>query len=387
MTNDNLEEDKTINYTEDPLYKISLENSKLEEEVKNLKRTVEFYQNELEKFRKPPFLISEVVNKLDNDKYIVKLPNQSNFLVQKSSQLDLDIKIGDYVVNEQRSLVIIDKVDIGKDYSVENYVLIEKPKISWKDIGGLDKEIEMIKEVLEMPLKKPKLFKEVGIEPPKGILLHGPPGTGKTMLAKALAKETNSTFIEIVGGELVQKYIGEGAKLVKNLFELAREKAPSIIFIDEIDAIASRRIENGTSGEREVQRTFMQLLAEMDGFKPLDNVKIIAATNRIDVLDEAIIRPGRLERIIEIKEPNRKGREEILKIHTKNMKLKNVSLKEIAKLTENFTGAELKALVTEAGYNAIRKDRKYVILEDFIKGKERIKKEEENIEKLSIMFN
>ncbi|HIP34711.1 MAG TPA: AAA family ATPase, partial [Methanothermococcus okinawensis] len=219
------------------------------------------------------------------------------------------------------------------------------------------------------------LFEKVGIEPPKGVLLYGPPGTGKTLLAKAVAHETNATFIKIVGSELVKKFIGEGAKLVKDVFKLAREKAPSIIFIDEIDAIASRRTEALTGGDREVQRTLMQLLAEMDGFDSRGDVKIIAATNRLDILDPAILRPGRFDRIIEIPAPGEEGRLDILKIHTRKMNLsKDVDLTKIAKMTEGFVGADLKAVCTEAGMFAIRNKRDHVTMEDFINAVEKIKK-------------
>ncbi len=372
---------------EDPLYSISFENARLEEENKNLKRTVQFYQAELEKFRTPPFIVSEVISKIDN-KAIVKLPNQSNFLVEISENFNKAINVGDMVLNEQKSLVIVDKVDMNKNFPVENYLIVNKKiDVSWDMIGGLSKEVEKVKEVLEMPLLNPKIFKEMGITPPKGILLHGPPGTGKTIIAKALAKETKATFIELVGSELVQKFIGEGAKLVKDLFELARKRAPTIIFIDEIDAIASRRIETGTSGEREVQRTFMQLLGEIDGFDPLSDVKIIAATNRIDILDEAILRPGRLERHIEIGIPEENGREEILKIHTKNMKLdKDVDFNEIAKKTNGFSGAELRALVTEAGYLAIKAGNKFVSQKELMEAVKIVKEKEEEYSILSGSF-
>ena len=381
---------KNSSLGDDPLYSISYENAKLEEENKNLKRTVQFYQAELEKFRTPPFIVSEVISVLDEKKAIVRLPNQSNFLVEISEQgFQKEIRSGDMVLNEQKSLVIVDKVDMTKNFSVENYIILNNNiDVTWKDIGGLSDEVEKVKEVLELPLLKPQLFKEMGIVPPKGVLLHGPPGTGKTMIAKALANETHATFIELVGSELVQKFIGEGAKLVKDLFELARKKAPTIIFIDEIDAIGARRIETGTSGEREVQRTFMQLLGEIDGFDPLSDVKIIAATNRIDILDEAITRPGRLERHIEIGKPNEDGRLDILKIHTSKMKLdKDVDLNLIAKKTENFSGADLKALATEAGYGAIRAEKRIISNEDFILGIEKIKEKEKNYESLSHAFS
>lgn len=219
------------------------------------------------------------------------------------------------------------------------------------------------------------LFKELGIEPPKGVLLYGPPGCGKTLLAKALAGETNATFIHVVGSELVHKFIGEGARIVREVFQLARRKAPAIIFIDEIDAIAAKRVDIGTSGEREVQRTLMQLLAEMDGFDPLDDVKVIAATNRIDILDPAILRPGRFDRLIYIPPPDEEGRYEILKIHTRRARLApDVDLRYIAKITEGATGADIKAIVTEAGYFALRAGRREITMEDFLKAVEKVLK-------------
>jgi proteasome regulatory subunit len=206
----------------------------------------------------------------------------------------------------------------------------------------------------------------VGIEPPKGVLLHGPPGTGKTILAKAVANSTEATFLRVVGSEFVQKYIGEGARLVRELFEMAKMESPTIIFIDELDAIGARRLDGATSGDREVQRTLMQLLAEMDGFDPRGEVKLIAATNRLDMLDPALLRPGRFDRVIEIPMPTREARESILKIHTSGMNLdQSVDLKVIANLTEGSSGADLKALATEAGMFAIREERTTVYQSDF----------------------
>ncbi|MBU90120.1 proteasome-activating nucleotidase [Candidatus Woesearchaeota archaeon] len=267
---------------------------------------------------------------------------------------------------------------ITKKFDIESFVIVEKPTVSWKDIGGLDAQAREIKEVVELPLKKPELFKKVGITPPKGILLYGDPGTGKTLLAKAVASSTNSTFIEVVGSELVQKFIGEGAKMVGEIFELARKKAPSIVFIDELDALAAKRIEVGTSGEREVNRTFMQLLAEIDGFNSLDNVKIIGATNRKDILDPAVVRPGRLDRLIHIPLPKNDGRLDILKIHSKNMTLgKDIDLNNISAIMEDLCGAEIKAVCTEAGYFAIRENRTSITRKDFLKAIDKVKLAEE----------
>ena len=257
-------------------------------------------------------------------------------------------------------------------------MIIEKPKTTWNEVGGLNEQIEEIKEVVELPLKKPELFKRLGISPPKGILLYGPPGTGKTLLAKAVANSTDTTFIEIVGSEIVQKFIGDGAKLIKEIFQLAKAKAPAIVFIDELDALCAKRIDLGTSGEREVQRTFMQLLAELDGFKSLDNVKIIGCTNRKDILDPAILRPGRLDRMIEVPNPDKEGIKQIYKIHMKSMPMeKKVNMEKIYDLSQELSGAEIRAVATEAGYFAIRENREVVSEDDFLKAIIKIRKEED----------
>jgi proteasome regulatory subunit len=348
----------------------------LERENHFLRETVSQLKVELDKYRMPALLVAEVIEITNDATAIIAMPNGNKFLVNRAESVP-GLKPGDSVLVEQKNLTIIDKISSNRKFNVEQFVIIEKPTTSWKDIGGLNAEIELMKEVVELPLQKPELFKKVGIEPPKGILLHGPPGTGKTLLAKAVAKSTNSTFIQVVGSELVQKFIGEGAKLVKDIFDLAREKAPSIIFIDELDSLASKRIEIGTSGEREVQRTFMQLLSEIDGFKPLANVKIIGCTNRKDILDPAILRPGRLDRHIEVGAPTEEGVEQILKIHTKKMTLaKNIKLKTLAKKFLGMAGAELKAVCTEAGYAAIRANRTEIKLDDFLTAYERVLREE-----------
>ncbi len=355
---------------------------KLEEEASLLRALFNKTHNELETLRKPALLVADVVA-LHEKRAIVKLPNGNKFYSHISGSIS-NLQAGDVVLVEQKSLNILDIIDLSAGVDVEKYVLLESPQENWKQIGGLDKEVQEIKEVIELPLTKPELFKKMGITPPKGVLLHGPPGTGKTLLAKAVAHSTNATFIEVVGSELVQKFIGEGSKLVKEIFALARRKAPTILFIDEIDALASSRMPMGTSGEREVNRTFMQLLAELDGFRGLDNVKIIAATNRKDILDLAILRPGRLDRIIEVGMPSEDGRLEILKIHTAAMTLKKVKLKDIAAITEDFSGAELKAVCTEAGYFAIREDRDYLTPSDFDLAVEKVRNKDTDEEEVHI---
>ena len=350
--------------------------TRLEEESSMLRELFDKTSKELNNLKKPALLVAEVTNIVDANKAVIKLPNGNKFYCYISENLE-NVKAEDSVLVDQKTLNIVERIKITNSMDVEKFVIIDKPKESWKSIGGLKDEIREVKEVIELPLNKPELFEKVGIKPPKGILLHGPPGTGKTLLAKAVAHSTNATFIEVVGSELVQKFIGEGAKLVKDIFNLARGKTPAIVFIDEIDALAATRMDTGTSGEREVNRTFMQLLAELDGFKHLDNVKVIGATNRLDILDKAIIRPGRLDRLIEVSLPEEEGRLEIMKVHTKNMNLEKVRLKQIASETENFSGAELRAICTEAGYFAIRENRDHVTKEDFSMAIEKVGSEEE----------
>ncbi len=363
------------------LYGYSTNANHLEEENQLLKKTVaelneknQILKKTVEQFKKPPLILCEV-REIIEGKAVVRLPNGNQFLVEIMPECK-GINAGETALANQKDLALVKKVNTSKRFNVERFVIIEKPKIAWKDVGGLEEQIREIQEIIELPLKKPELFKKVGILPPKGILLYGAPGTGKTLLAKAVAASTKSTFIEIVGSELVQKFIGEGAKLVKEIFELARENAPAIVFIDELDALAARRIEIGTSGEREVQRTFMQLLSEIDGFSPLGNVKVIGCTNRKDILDPAVMRPGRLDRLIHIPLPDLKGRKEIFKIHSRNMKLKNVKMDEILKRTEEFSGAEIQASCTEAGYFAIRNKRTYIIHRDFLKAIVKVKQSE-----------
>lgn len=366
---------ETVERLEEENKNISNTLTKVEQESSILRELFNNTNNELNNLKKPSLLVADVVS-VHGDKATIKLPNGNKFYCYIAQHVK-DIRSGDAALVDQKSLNIVEKFEANDNFEVEKYVIVQKPQEDWNSIGGLKEVVREVKEVIELPLMKPKLFENVGIKPPKGVLLYGPPGTGKTLLAKAVASSTNATFIEVVGSELVQKFIGEGAKLVKDIFALARRKGPTIIFIDEIDALASKRMETGTSGEREVSRTFMQLLAEIDGFKHLDNVKVIGATNRADILDTAVIRPGRLDRLIEVGLPNEEGRLEILKVHTAKMNLRRVNLKEIATKTENFSGAELQAVCTEAGYCAIRENREYVTHNNFLQAIEKIRIEEE----------
>ena len=339
----------------------------LESERIQMEREIRRLRSELERLRSMPLLIGTIVDVLDNGKLIVRSSSGPTFMVNTSQFIDRSKLVpGARVAMNQQSLAVVDVLPVEKDPAVLAMEIVEKPEESYADIGGLDRQIQEIRETVELPLTKPEAFEKVGIDPPKGVLLYGPPGTGKTLIAKAVARETNSVFIKLIGSELVRKYIGEGARLVRELFQLAKEKAPSIVFIDEIDAIAARRTDAHTSGDREVQRTLMQLLAEMDGFDARGDVRIIAATNRPDILDPAILRPGRFDRLIEIPLPDEKGRAQIFAIHTRRMNLaSDVSMEELAALTEGASGADIKAICTEAGMFAIREDRSEVTLLDF----------------------
>ncbi len=268
----------------------------------------------------------------------------------------------------QRTLAVVDVLPISIDPFVQAMNVEESPDVTYDDIGGLEEQIEEIRETVELPLLHPELFEKVGIEPPKGVLLCGPPGTGKTLLARAVAHETMATFIRVIGSELVQKFIGEGARIVREIFYMARKRAPSIVFIDELDAVASRRLDIATSGDREVQRTLMQLLSMLDGFDPRGDVRILAATNRPDILDTALTRPGRFDRIIEFPFPDKEARVQIFKIHMRNMNVEaDVDMGKLASKTSGASGADLKAICTEAGMFAIRELRDVVCREDFNK--------------------
>jgi proteasome regulatory subunit len=345
---------------------VELENKRLSEEVERLKR-------ELNRLKLPPLLIGSIEDVIDERRVVIRSSTGPSFLVYASEHIPVEkLTVGTRVALNKATLSVISVIPEAYDPTVVAAEISEKPSVTFDDIGALSKQIQEIKEMVELPLLNPEIFRKVGIDPPTGVLLVGAPGTGKTLLAKAVAHNTNATFIRVVASELVRKYIGEGARLVRELFDLAKKKAPSIIFIDELDAIGSRRIDSSTSGDREVQRTLMQLLAEIDGFEPLGNVKLIGATNRPDTLDEALMRPGRFDRIIEIPLPDREGRLEILKIHTKRMNMKEVDLGKIADITEGFSGADLRAAAVEAGMFAIREGRDFVTMRDLARGVEKI---------------
>ena len=341
-----------------------------ENDRQRLARELKHIKAEMEKLKSPPLIVGYIKDILEDGRVVLKSSTGPHFVVHVAEFVDkAQMKAGDRVSLNQQSLSVVGILPASLDPAVYGAEVIEHPNVTYDEIGGIKPQLQEIREAIELPLNRPELFERVGIDPPKGILLHGPPGTGKTLIAKAVAHQTNATFIKLAGSELVQKYIGEGARLVRELFQMARAKAPSILFIDELDAIGASRYEASTSGDREVQRTLMQLLSEMDGFSPRGDVKIIAATNRPDMLDSALTRPGRFDRLIEIPKPDLEGRREIFAIHTRRMSLSaDVDLARLALVVgENATGAEIKAVCTEAGMFAIREERDTVSMADFHK--------------------
>ena len=326
----------------------------LENELSQLKKRVNRLDEEIRSLRTPPYIIGNIQDVI-GEKVVVRSSNGTIFLVSKNPRIDNSkILPGVRVSMNQDTLAVIDILEDAFDPLVSGAEIIEKPNINYSDLGGLDEQIREVRDAIELSLEKPESFEKFGIQPPKGVLLTGPPGTGKTMLAKAVASHTNATFLGLVGSELAQKYIGEGGRMVRELFSLARKKSPCIIFIDEIDAIGSKRLDSSTSGDREVQRTLMQLLSELDGFNSLDNVKVIAATNRPELLDKALLRPGRFDRIVEIPLPNIDGREAIFNVHARKMPLdKNVDFSKLSIITEGYSGAEIKAITIDVGMKAI----------------------------------
>ncbi len=351
----------------------SAENEKRlsDSELFRLQKDLARIRTELERLKSPPLIIGTLKDVLPDNRVVVKSSTGPDFIVSVSTYCPVeDLIPGARVSLNKQSLSVMSVLPAPLDPVVTGAEIVDKPSITYDDIGGLKQQMLELREAVEDPLLRPELYKKVGIEPPKGVLLVGPPGTGKTLMAKAVANATQATFIRLVGSELVQKYIGEGARLVRELFELAKDKAPSIVFIDELDSVGAKRLDVSTSGDREVQRTLMQLLAELDGFTPMSNVKIIGATNRPDILDDALLRPGRFDRIVEIGLPDESGRAEIFKIHLAHMNIgDDVNTVKLSEFTDGASGAEIKSICTEAGMLAIRDNRDTVTMDDFLKAK------------------
>ncbi|CAH3129389.1 unnamed protein product [Porites lobata] len=347
------------------------------EEIKNLRRLeaqrnelnakVRMLREELQLLQEQGSYVGEVVKPMDKKKVLVKVHPEGKFVVDLDKSIDMSEVTPNCRVALRNDSYTLHKILPNKVDPLVSLMMVEKvPDSTYEMVGGLDKQIKEIKEVIELPVKHPELFEALGIDQPKGVLLYGPPGTGKTLLARAVAHHTECTFIRVSGSELVQKFIGEGARMVRELFVMAREHAPSIIFMDEIDSIGSSRLEGGSGGDSEVQRTMLELLNQLDGFEATKNIKVVMATNRIDILDSALLRPGRIDRKIEFPPPNEEARLDILKIHSRKMNLtRGINLRKIAELMPGSSGAEVKGVCTEAGMYALRERRVHVTQEDF----------------------
>jgi len=355
--------------------KFESEKRQLEIDAARMKRENAHLKGELARLRAPPQVIGTVRDILKDGRIGIKSSSGPDFVVHISEGIDKEeLEIGDRVALHRQTLAVLETLPSTKDPLVVGAEIDTKPPEKYKDIGGLIEELDELRSTIELPMLQPESFTKIGVEPPKGVLLVGPPGTGKTLMAKAVANATNATFIRLIGSELVQKYIGEGARLVRELFQLAQEKSPSIIFIDELDAVGAKRMDVGTTGDREVQRTLMQLLGELDGFTPRGNVSIMAASNRPDILDEALLRPGRFDRIIKIPLPEEEARLKIIKIHTKKMSIvRGLNYKLLASETEGFSGADLRALCVEAGMKAIKNKKSQTNMKDFKEALDKIK--------------
>lgn len=318
--------------------------------------------------------VQKILDGEKDQKYVINVRQMAKFVVSRNKRLGRDlIEEGMRVGVDRAKYSIMMPLPRKIDASVTLMQVEERPDITYNDIGGCKEEIEKIREVVEMPLLNPEKFINLGIDPPKGVLLYGPPGTGKTLLARAVANRTDACFIRVIGSELVQKYVGEGARMVREIFELAKSKKAAIIFFDEVDAFGGTRFED--SGENEVQRTMLELINQLDGFDSRGNIKVLMATNRPDTLDPALLRPGRLDRKVEFGLPDAEGRTQILKIHAKTMSVeKNIRYDLIARMCPNSTGAELRSVCTEAGMFAIRERRKIATENDFMAAVDKVVK-------------
>ena len=349
---------------------VEIQETYIKDEQKNLKRELLRAQEEVKRIQSVPLVIGQFLEMVDENTGIVGSTTGSNYLVRILSTINRELlKPSSSVALHRHSNALVDVLPPEADSSIQVVSDEGKPDVSYADIGGLDIQKQEIREAVELPLTNPELYSQIGIDPPRGVLLYGPPGTGKTMLAKAVAHHTDASFIRVVGSEFVQKYLGEGPRMVRDVFRLAKEKTPSIIFIDEIDAIATKRFDAQTGADREVQRILLELLNQMDGFDQTTNIKIIMATNRADTLDPALLRPGRLDRKIEFPVPDRRQKRLVFQVITSKMNLsEEVDLEDYVSRPDNINCAVINAICQEAGMQAVRKNRYIILPKDFEKG-------------------
>ena len=340
---------------------------RLEAQRNSLNARVRMIHEELQLLQEPGSYVGEVEKVMGKKKVLVKIQPEGKYVVDVASDIDVAQLKPSLRVALRSDSYKLHKILPNKIDPLVSLMMVEKvPDSTYEMVGGLDRQIKEIKEVIELPVKHPELFESLGIAQPKGVLLYGPPGTGKTLLARAVAHHTDCKFIRVSGSELVQKYIGEGSRMVRELFVMAREHAPSIIFMDEIDSIGSSRGDDGGNGDSEVQRTMLELLNQLDGFEDTQNIKVIMATNRIDILDSALLRPGRIDRKIEFPPPGPEARVSILRIHSRKMSLqRGINLRVLAEKMGQCSGAEVRGICTEAGMYALRERRQHVSQEDF----------------------
>ncbi|MBA0857455.1 hypothetical protein Goshw_012731 [Gossypium schwendimanii] len=346
---------------------IDIQEEYVKDEQKNLKRELLRAQEEVKRIQSVPLVIGQFMEMVNQNNGIVGSTTGSNYYVRILSTINRELlKPSASVALHRHSNALVDVLPPEADSSISLLSQSEKPDVTYNDIGGCDIQKQEIREAVELPLTHHELYKQIGIDPPRGVLLYGPPGTGKTMLAKAVANHTTAAFIRVVGSEFVQKYLGEGPRMVRDVFRLAKENAPAIIFIDEVDAIATARFDAQTGADREVQRILMELLNQMDGFDQTVNVKVIMATNRADTLDPALLRPGRLDRKIEFPLPDRRQKRLVC---TAKMNLSDeVDLEDYVSRPDKISAAEIAAICQEAGMHAVRKNRYVILPKDFEKG-------------------
>merc|ERR1712119_104358 len=346
---------------------LELQEDYIKDEMKNLRKEYLHAQEEVKRIQSIPLVIGQFLEAVDQNNAIVGSTTGSNYFVRILSTIDRELlKPNSSVALHKHSNALVDVLPPEADSSITMLSADEKPDVSYSDIGGMDIQKQEVKEAVELPLTHFELYKQIGIDPPRGVLMYGPPGCGKTMLAKAVAHHTTASFIRVVGSEFVQKYLGEGPRMVRDVFRLAKENSPAIIFIDEIDAIATKRFDAQTGADREVQRILLELLNQMDGFDQSVNVKVIMATNRADTLDPALLRPGRLDRKIEFPLPDRRQKRLVFSTITGKMNLGDeLDLEDYVNRSEKLSHADVSAICAESGLQAVRENRYVVLPKDF----------------------